>query len=107
MRDTKRLPLSPQEIRQASVIAVCDPRCVVRVLFGLPVRSTTAARVRSALEQLGLGDHMPTHATLPRRHASAGEGRAPCEHHDLTNCSDGITQVCAICGEHLEIGGAT
>ncbi|MCL4755435.1 MAG: hypothetical protein KJ015_35115 [Myxococcales bacterium] len=50
---------------------------------------------------------MPTDATLPRRHASAGEGRAPCEHHDLTNCSDGITQVCAICGEHLEIGGAT
>lgn len=70
MHATKKLPLTPFQVRQAAALAVCDHRCVVRFLVGLPVRSTTAARVRSALEQLGLGAQMPADA------APADAGRA-------------------------------
>jgi hypothetical protein len=46
--------LSNHEIRKVSVHAMCDPRCVVKYLRGLPQPETMRERVRAALRACGL-----------------------------------------------------
>jgi hypothetical protein len=48
------LKLTAHELRQLSVVAVVDPRTVVRFLRGKKIASTCGARIVVALRQLGL-----------------------------------------------------
>jgi hypothetical protein len=54
MESTKRFHLSPHDRVRIAATAVCDPRCVLRWQRGLPVRSTTKARIENAIAALGL-----------------------------------------------------
>ncbi len=51
MHDAK---LTPHDERRVAVAAGCDPRTVRAYLEGRPMRSTTAARIRETLKDLGL-----------------------------------------------------
>lgn len=51
--------LSAHDLRRVAVAAECDPRSVQAYLEGRPVRSTTEARIRRALEGLHIADAQP------------------------------------------------
>jgi hypothetical protein len=48
----KQQTLSPHDARKVAVWASTDPRTVLRFVNGQPMRSTTADRVKTALERL-------------------------------------------------------
>ncbi|MGO9834574.1 MAG: hypothetical protein ACLP1X_10185 [Polyangiaceae bacterium] len=54
MQTAQRIHLSPHDRVRVAAAAVCDPRCVVRWLRGMPLRSTTRARIETAVVALGL-----------------------------------------------------
>lgn len=54
MTHTRARHLSPHDLRRVAVLAGCDPRSVQRALDGLPLRSTTHARIWAALRDLHL-----------------------------------------------------
>lgn len=59
-----RIRLTAHQARKVAVAASVDPRTVRRVLRGDPVRSSTGARVRTALARLGF---------IPRTGPQAGD----------------------------------
>lgn len=51
-----RSPKTPHEVRETAVKAGVDDRTVAAYIAGRPMRSTSAARVASALRALGYDD---------------------------------------------------
>ena len=66
MSETKLTRLSPHDERAVAVKAGVDPRTIRAYLEGKPQRSTAKARIREALEALGL-------AVTPRTAEQAGQ----------------------------------
>jgi hypothetical protein len=52
-------PLDSSLARRIAVLADCDPRTVVRVTVGAPVRPSSRRRILRALEREGLGHLVP------------------------------------------------
>ena len=53
----KRRVLSPHEVRQVAVAALCHPETVTSFIAGRPVRPLSEQRIVAALKQLGLDEH--------------------------------------------------
>ena len=56
-------PLSAHDTRRVAVEASTDPRTVVRFVRGQKTQSTTAARIRAAIERLALAQRDAGEAT--------------------------------------------
>ena len=57
MMSARHSELTAHETRSIAVVSMTDPRTVRRFADGGPMKSTTEARIREAVVQLGL-DHL-------------------------------------------------
>ena len=69
MTVTNSLTLSAHTIRRLSVESMRDPRSVLRVVAGRPVRSVVEQSVRDAAARLGIVLPEPASSVVEREHA--------------------------------------